>query len=319
MITGSLPFETPIDELEEKINSLSTLPSEKAKEEAKQLQKDYEELTQRIFSSLTPWQKTQIARHIRRPCILDYIPRIFDEFIELHGDRLIGDDRAIITGMARLNDETVFIIAHQKGKDTHTNIACNFGMPNPDGYRKAARIMRLAERYKKPILTFIDTPGAYPGMEAEEKGQGEAIARNLFILSRLKTPVIATVIGEGGSGGALAIGVADKVLMLENAVYSVISPEGCAAILWNDRSRTEEAAATLHLTAKDLLELQIIDEIIPEPSGGAHRNYNEAAQKIKKVITKHLNKLKDMDVPALLEKRYEKYQKMGRFIVDVQG
>ncbi|MDI6781260.1 MAG: acetyl-CoA carboxylase carboxyltransferase subunit alpha [bacterium] len=315
-MTGSLPFETPIDELEERINSLSTVSSEKTKEEARQLQKEYEELIQRIFSSLTPWQKTQLARHIRRPCILDYIPRIFDEFIELHGDRLIGDDRAIITGMARLNDETVFIIAHQKGKDTPTNIACNFGMPNPEGYRKAARIMRLAERFKKPILTFIDTPGAYPGIEAEEKGQGEAIARNLFILSGLKTPVIATVIGEGGSGGALAIGVADKVLMLENAVYSVISPEGCAAILWKDRSRTEEAAATLHLTAKDLLELQIIDEIIPEPAGGAHRNYDEAAQKIKKVITRHLNKLKNIDIPALLEKRYEKYQKMGKFIVE---
>ncbi|MFH1961616.1 MAG: acetyl-CoA carboxylase carboxyltransferase subunit alpha [bacterium] len=316
MSTGSLPFESPIDELEEKIANLLTISSEKAKEEISQLQKEYEELIQRIFLSLTPWQKTQIARHIRRPCIMDYIPRIFDEFVELHGDRLIGDDRAIITGMAKLDGETVFVIAHQKGKDTPTNIACNFGMPNPEGYRKAARIMRLAERFKKPILTFIDTPGAYPGIEAEKNGQGEAIARNLFILSRLKTPVIATVIGEGGSGGALAIGVADKVLMLEHAVYSVISPEGCAAILWNDRSRTEEAAATLHLTAKDLLELQIIDEIIPEPLGGAHRNYNEAAQKIKKVTIKHLNKLKDMDLSVLIEKRYEKYQKMGKFIIE---
>lgn len=310
---GFLPFEAPINELDEKISMLLAIDSDEAKEKIKQLQVEYEELTQKIFSSLTPWQKTQIARHIRRPAIMDYIPKIFDEFIELHGDRLIGDDRAIITGMAKLDNETVFVIAHQKGKDTATNIACNFGMPNPEGYRKAARIMSLAQRFKKPIISFIDTPGAYPGIEAEERGQGEAIARNLFILSRLKTPVIAIVIGEGGSGGALAIGVADRVMMLEHAVYSVISPEGCAAILWNDRSRVEEAAETLHLTAKDLLEQQIIDEIIPEPSGGAHRNHNEAAQRIKKAISKQLNKLMAMDIPTLLEKRYEKYQKMGKF------
>ena len=310
---GSLPFEIPINELDEKISNLLAIDPNETRDEVIQLQEEYEGLIKKIFLNLTPWQKTQIARHIRRPCIMDYIPRIFDEFIELHGDRLIGDDRAIITGMARFANETVFVIAHQKGKDTTTNIACNFGMPNPEGYRKAARIMRLAERFKKPLLTFIDTPGAYPGIEAEERGQGEAIARNLFILSRLKTPVIAVIIGEGGSGGALAIGVADRVMMLEHAVYSVISPEGCAAILWNDKTRVEEAAGTLHLTAKDLLELQIIDEIILEPSGGAHRNHDEAAQKIKKAIKKHLNKLKAIDIPALLEERYEKYQKMGKW------
>lgn len=308
-----LDFERPINELEKEIEALSTATSPEEKEKLKNLQKECEELKQKIFAELTPWQRTQIARHILRPGITDYIPRIFSEFIELHGDRLFGDDRAIIAGIAKLNNEYVFLIAHQKGKDTTSNIACNFGMPNPEGYRKAARIMRLAEKFKKPLITFIDTPGAYPGIGAEERGQGEAIAKNLLIMSRLKVPIIAVIIGEGGSGGALAIGIADKILMLENAVYSVISPEGCAAILWNDKSKVEEAAETLHLTATDLLKLQIIDEVIPEPLGGAHRNYDEIAQNVKKAINKHLNKLKAMDINTLLNKRFKKYQNMGEF------
>jgi acetyl-CoA carboxylase carboxyl transferase subunit alpha len=308
-----LDFERPINELEKEIEALSTATSPEEKEKLKNLQKECEELKQKIFAELTPWQRTQIARHILRPGITDYIPRIFSEFIELHGDRLFGDDRAIIAGIAKLNNEYVFLIAHQKGKDTTSNIACNFGMPNPEGYRKAARIMRLAEKFKKPLITFIDTPGAYPGIGAEERGQGESIAKNLLIMSRLKVPIIAVIIGEGGSGGALAIGIADKILMLENAVYSVISPEGCAAILWNDKSKVEEAAETLHLTATDLLKLQIIDEVIPEPLGGAHRNYDEIAQNVKKAINKHLNKLKAMDINTLLNKRFKKYQNMGEF------
>lgn len=313
-----LDFEQPIEELENKISELTNLTTNKSEvdvsNQIKELEKQAATIKRKIFAHLTPWQITQLARHPQRPTTIDYISKIFKNFIELHGDRRYGDDAAIIGGIASLEDQSVFIIGHQKGKDTKTNLQCNFGMPQPEGYRKALRIMKLAEKFKKPLLTFIDTPGAYPGIGAEERGQGEAIAQNLFVLSQIKTPVIVTIIGEGGSGGALAIGVGDRILMLENAIYSVISPEGCAAILWEDTKKVEEAADTLKLTAHDLLNLEVIDEIIPEPLGGAHHNIDEICNELKKALLKHLQELQKYNPSTIVLQRYKKFRKMGKFI-----
>lgn len=313
-----LDFEQPIEELENKISELTNLIASKpdldVANQIKELEKQIVTIKRKIFGNLTPWQITQLARHPQRPGVTDYISKIFKNFIELHGDRRYADDPAIIGGIASLDDQTVFIIGHQKGKDTKTNLQCNFGMPHPEGYRKALRIMKLAEKIKKPIITFIDTPGAYPGIGAEERGQGEAIAQNLFTLSQLKTPIIVTIIGEGGSGGALAIGVGDRILMLENAIYSVISPEGCAAILWEDKKNVEKSASALCLTAKDLLELEVIDEIIPEPSGGAHRNIDEVSNNLKKALIEQIHQLQKHNTSTIVLKRYNKFRKMGRFI-----
>ncbi|MEW6607243.1 MAG: acetyl-CoA carboxylase carboxyltransferase subunit alpha [bacterium] len=312
-----LDFERPIEELENKITELTSISQTKqdldVTKQVKELEKQVATIKRKIFANLTPWQITQLARHSQRPNTIDYISKIFTDFIELHGDRKYSDDPAIIGGIAFLEDQCVFIIGHKKGRDTKSNLLCNFGMPHPEGYRKALRIMELAEKFKKPLLTFIDTPGAYPGIGAEERGQGEAIAKNLFTLSQLKTPIIVTIIGEGGSGGALAIAIGDRTLMLENAIYSVISPEGCAAILWEDKDKAPESAATLRLTAKDLLELEIIDEIIPEPTGGAHRNIDEICDNVKKALIKHLYELQKHNTSTLVLKRYKKFRKMGRF------
>ncbi|MDI6703516.1 MAG: acetyl-CoA carboxylase carboxyltransferase subunit alpha [bacterium] len=310
-------FEQPIIELEKRIEELSKFTSGKKidiQEEIKRLETKIKRLKKEIYTNLTPWQRVKIARHPKRPGIMDYISRIFTNFIELHGDRTFSDDRAIVAGLAEFDSNSVVIIGHQKGKDAKENIACNFGMPHPEGYRKALRVMNLAEKFGKPILTFIDTPGAYPGIAAEERGQGEAIARNLLRLSRLKVPIIAILIGEGGSGGALAIGVGDKIIMLENAIYSVISPEGCAAILWKSNEKVEESANNLSLTAKDLLELEIIDDIIPEPLGGAHRDYDGMAQRLKKGIQTHLEEIRNVPIDELISNRYKKYRRMGRYI-----
>lgn len=259
------------------------------------------------------WQKVQLARHPQRPFALDYIQRIFTDFQEIHGDRAFGDDQAIVTGFAFLGDQSVFVIGHQKGRDTKENIKRNFGMSNPEGYRKALRVMKMAEKFKKPVITFIDTPGAYPGLGGEERGQSEAIARNLLEMAKLRVPIIAVVTGEGGSGGALGIGVANKILILENSVYSVISPEGCAAILWNDRARMQEAAEAMKMTAPDLLQLKIVDEIVPEPEGGAHLDHDLAAQNLKKALEKNLKALITMSPTALEAQRYEKFRAMGVF------
>lgn len=315
-----LDFERPIEELENKIteltNLITTKPDSDIANRIKELEKQVTTIKHKIFANLTPWQITQLARHPQRPGVTDYISKIFKNFIELHGDRRYSDDAAIICGIASLDDQTVFVIGHQKGKNTKTNLAYNFGMPHPEGYRKALRVMKLAEKFKKPLITFIDTPGAYPGIGAEERGQGEAIAQNLFTLSQLRTPIIVTIIGEGGSGGALAIGVGDRILMLENAIYSVISPEGCAAILWEDKKKVEESALALCLTAKDLLELEVIDEIIPEPSGGAHRNIDEMCNNLKKALTEHLQQLQKHNSSTIVLKRYNKFRNMGRFLVN---
>ncbi len=259
------------------------------------------------------WQKVQLARHPQRPFAMDYIQRVFTDFEEIRGDRAFGNDQAIVAGFAFLGDQPVFVMGHQKGRDTKENILRNFGMPNPEGYRKALRILKLAEKFKKPIITLIDTPGAYPGLGGEERGQSEAIARNLLEMAKLRVPIIAVVTGEGGSGGALGIGVANKILILENSVYSVISPEGCAAILWNDRARMQEAAEAMKMTAPDLLQLKIVDEIIPEPEGGAHLNHELAAQNLKKALEKNLKALLSMSPAALEAQRYEKFRAMGVF------
>jgi len=317
-----LDFEQPIEELENRIAELTNLTSSKTgvdvSDQIKELEKQAMTIKRKIFTHLTPWQRVQLARHPQRPTTIDYISKIFKNFMELHGDRKYADDAAIICGIASLEDQTVFLIGHQKGKDTKTNLKRNFGMPHPEGYRKALRVMKLAEKFKKPLITFIDTPGAYPGIGAEERGQGEAIAQNLFCLSQLKTPIIVTIIGEGGSGGALAIGIGDRILMLENAIYSVISPEGCAAILWEDKKEIEKSATTLKLTANDLRELEVIDEIIPEPLGGAHSNMEEICKEVKKALLKHLQELQKYNPSTLVLQRYKKFRKMGRFMENIK-
>ncbi len=320
MLRYYLEFEKPIQELELKIEELRRLSNgrdPKMASELEMLERKAGELRDDIFSRLTPWQKTQIARHPDRPYTLDYIRMITRDFVELHGDRRFSDDPSIVGGIGSIDGTAVVIIGHQKGRGTRERIRRNFGQPHPEGYRKALRLMRLAERFGKPVLTLIDTPGAYPGVGAEERGQAEAIAVNLMEMSRLRTPVVSIVIGEGGSGGALALSVADRLYMLEHSVYSVISPEGCAAILMkrNGEIGTEEyaaAAEALRLTAQDLLRFRIIDGIIPEPPGGAHRAPKEAAEEIKKAFLSSLTELEGKDTDRLLEERYRKLRRIGR-------
>ncbi len=311
-----LEFEQPIAELDAKIEALRYVGDDSEiniNEEIIRLQKHSDELITSIFSSLSPWQYSQVARHPQRPYTLDYIERIFSDFEELHGDRSFADDPALVCGIGRLEGISVAIIGHQKGRDTNDRIYRNYGMPKPEGYRKALRIMKLAERFKLPVLTFIDTPGAYPGIGAEERGQSEAIARNLITMATLKTPIIATVIGEGGSGGALAIGVADKLFMMEYSTYSVISPEGCASILWKSADKAEEAAEAMGITAKDLEYLDIIDGIIDEPLGAAHRDYDKTAEILKDTLVRSLNELVSYDIDNLIDTRQSRIRQYGFF------
>lgn len=315
-MANNLDFEKPIIELEEKINGLKELSSSKGVDlsnEIKNLEKKMEQVKRDIFKNLTAWQRVQLARHPLRPYTLDYINLIMTDFVELRGDRTFADDPAILGGLAKLDGIPVMVIGHQKGRDTRENIIRNFGMAHPEGYRKARRLMEMAEKFKKPVISFLDTPAAYPGIGAEERGQALSIAQNLREMSMLKVPVIVVVIGEGGSGGALGIGIGDRVYMLEYATYSVCPPEACAAILWKDRSKAAEAAKALALTSSDLLKLGIIDEIIPEPLGGAHRQVREMAEKIKEYILKGLNELRIVDTGALLKLRYEKFRRLGIF------
>ncbi|MFQ1054999.1 acetyl-CoA carboxylase carboxyl transferase subunit alpha [Gilliamella apicola] len=312
-----LEFEKPIAELEAKINSLKNIDSQQVEldlnldKEIKQLNRKSRELTKKIFANLSPWDVAQLARHPNRPYTLDYIKEIFTDFDELAGDRAYADDKAIVGGIARIEERAVMVIGHQKGRETKQKIYRNFGMPAPEGYRKALRLMQLAERFKLPIITFIDTPGAYPGIGAEERGQAEAIARNLREMSRLKVPTICTVIGEGGSGGALAIGVSDKVNMMQYSTYSVISPEGCASILWKSADKASVAAEAMNMTADKLLKLNLIDAIVPEPLGGAHRDYAKVAVSLKKQLISDLDELESMDLSALLERRFQRLMNYG--------
>lgn len=312
----SWDFEKPIIELERKIEGLKKFSEDKAVDlssEIIDLTEKLKNLKKKIYSKLSPWQKIQISRHPQRPTTLDYIAMIMRNFVPLAGDRLFGEDKALLTGFAMLGQRKIAIIGHQKGKDTKENIERNFGCAHPEGYRKAMRIMRLAERFSMPIVCFIDTPGAYPGVGAEERGQAQAIAENIRDMFSIKVPILVTVIGEGGSGGALGIGVGDKVLIMEYAYYSVISPEGCAAILWKDASKREEAAKVLKLTAPDLRKMGIVDEIIPEVEGGAHRGAEHSAQNLKEAINKNLDGLSRLSVETLLDRRYQRYRKMGIF------
>ena len=311
-----LDFEQPIAELEAKIEELRSVENEQdinVNKEIAALKKRSDDLTQSIFSSLTSWQISQISRHPKRPYTGDYIDRIFVDFEELHGERCFADDPAIITGIAHLNKQSVAIIGHQKGRDTKERIRRNYGMPKPEGYRKALRIMQLAERFTMPVLTFIDTPGAYPGVDAEERGQSEAIAKNLLVMSELKTPIISIVIGEGGSGGALAIGVADHLLMLEYSTYSVISPEGCASILWKSADKAKEAAQSMGIDAKKLKEFGLIDRIIDEPLGGAHRDFDEIAKRVKRALVEELAQICVKPVSQIVTQRQERLRQLGRF------
>ncbi len=309
-----LEFEKPLLELENRIAELraSEEPLE-ARDEIAKLEERLARQQQRIYSGLTAWQRAQIARHPKRPHTLDLINLLLDDWVELHGDRVFGDDKAIVGGLATFDGEPVVLIGHQKGRDTRENIARNFGMPHPEGYRKALRLMQFAAKFGKPIITFIDTPGAYPGLGAEERGQAEAIARNLREMAGLPTPVICVVTGEGGSGGALAIGVGNRVLMLEYAIYSVISPEGCAAILWGDAAKAPEAAELMRVTAPDLLNLGVIDAIVPEPVGGAHRNWEATAASLRAALRDQLWQLKSKSEAELIEERHEKFRRIGVF------
>jgi acetyl-CoA carboxylase carboxyl transferase subunit alpha len=310
-----LDFEQPIAELVAKIEELRYVSSDadlNINDEISRLQAKTQELTESIFASLNAWQVSQLARHPLRPYTLDYIERIFTDFEELHGDRAFADDSAIVGGVARLDGDPVMIIGHQKGRDTNEKIRRNFGMPRPEGYRKALRLMEMAERFKIPVLTFIDTPGAYPGVGAEERGQSEAIARNLLVMSQLKTPVLCTVIGEGGSGGALAIGVGDAVYMLQYSTYSVISPEGCASILWKSSDKAPDAAEALGLTSQRLKELELIERIIPEPLGGAHRDIEQVAANVKVALQEGLQGLRALSLEDLLDHRYQRHMQFGQ-------
>jgi acetyl-CoA carboxylase carboxyl transferase subunit alpha len=311
-----LDFEKPIIELERKIEEIKgrNPESPETAEEVTRLERKADRLRHDIFSKLTRWQRVKLARHPRRPYTLDYLKIIAPQFLELHGDRRFRDDPAIVGGLAVIDDLPLVLIGHQKGRDTKENIHRNFGMANPEGYRKALRLMRLAANYGCPVVTFVDTPGAYPGLGAEERGQSEALARNILEMAHLPVPIVSLVIGEGGSGGALALAVGDVVMMLENAIYSVITPEGCAAILWKDASKAEQAAEALRLTAQDLLELKVIDEVIPEPLGGAHRDPEETAARVKDAVLRHVRGLLGLPVQELLDRRLEKYLKMGVYL-----
>ena len=309
-----LDFEQPIAELEAKIEELRLVGSDaeiNIQDEIDKLTSKSYKLTESIFSKLSPWQISQLARHPLRPYTQDYIDAIVDDFEELHGDRAYADDHAIIGGLGRIGDKAVVVIGHQKGRDTKEKIHRNFGMPRPEGYRKALRLMKMAERFNLPVITFIDTPGAYPGIGAEERGQSEAIARNLFEMAGLRTPIIATVIGEGGSGGALAIGVADRVMMMQYSTYSVISPEGCASILWKSAEKASIAAEAMSITSKDLKGHELIDEIVPEPLGGAHRDPKVAARNLKASLLEAINSLSDVATDRLLDSRYQRLMSYG--------
>jgi len=319
---SGLEFEKPILELERKIEELKKFTSSEnidLHSEIDRLGQKLDKLKREIFENLTPWQRVQIARHPQRPYTLDYIELITHDFIELHGDRAFSDDRSMVCGLASIDNQRILVIGHQKGRDTNENLMRNFGSSNPEGYRKAMRLMKLAEKFNIPVVTFIDTPGAYPGVGAEERGQAEAIAYNLREMATLKTPIVIFIIGEGGSGGALGIGVGDRVCVMQNSYYSVISPEGCAAILWKDRAKADKAASALKLTAYDLLDFGIIDMIIPEPLGGAHRDPKAAAQNIKSAIIKNIGEISAMSKEEMLEQRYMKFRNMGRFIDPSKG
>jgi acetyl-CoA carboxylase carboxyl transferase subunit alpha len=317
-MTAYLDFEQPLAELDQRINNLKEQSRRdvKAAEEVKRLQKKAYQLQQELYHRLTPWQRTLIARHQERPGTADYLAGLLKDFTELHGDRLYGDDPAMLGGIGWLEQRPVAVIGHCKGKSVKERVQRNFGMPHPEGYRKALRLMQLAEQFGRPILTFIDTPGAYPGVGAEERGQSEAIARNLMVMAGLRVPIVCVVIGEGGSGGALALGVGDRVLMLEHAVYSVISPEGCAAILWDDSAKAKEAAEAMKMTAPDLLRLGVIDEIVSEPLGGAHRDPAKTIDSVKRAILHHLDKLDGQPLDELVDQRYRKFRRMGVFLED---
>lgn len=311
-----LDFEQPIAELEAKIEQLRFVGDDSEVNlgaEIARLKGKSKALTKNIFSALSSWQIAQLARHPQRPYTLDYLDTVFDDFQEMHGDRMYADDAAMVGGLARLEGMPVMVIGQQKGRDTKERVLRNYGMPRPEGYRKAMRLMKLAERFKLPIITLIDTPGAYPGIGAEERGQSEAIARNLFVMATLKTPLIAVVIGEGGSGGALAIGVGDRLLMLEYSIYSVISPEGCASILWKSADKAEAAAESLGLTAKRLAELGLVDEIIQEPLGGAHRDIESMSEVLKTTLLKHLKDLQAVPTDKLIESRNQRIRDFGRY------
>ena len=312
-----LDFEQPIAELTKKIDELRFVQGESAvdiSDEITRLQKKSTDLTKSIFSKLTPVQVSQVSRHPQRPYTLDYIKAIFTDFEELHGDRHFSDDHAIVGGLARFNGQSVMVIGHQKGRDTKEKIRRNFGMPRPEGYRKALRLMQTAEKFSLPIMTFVDTPGAYPGIGAEERGQSEAIGRNLYELTRLRVPVLCTIIGEGGSGGALAIAVGDYVNMLQYSTYSVISPEGCASILWKTAEKAPDAAQALGITAKRLAELKLIDRIVEEPLGGAHRDHAEITRRVKEVLTDQLRTVQDMPLADLLTRRFDRIMAYGQFV-----
>ncbi|PYN36254.1 MAG: acetyl-CoA carboxylase carboxyl transferase subunit alpha [Candidatus Rokuibacteriota bacterium] len=310
----ALDFEQPLLDIENRIAALQAEDNgSKAREEIAKLEERLARLRQRTYASLTAWQRTQLARHPKRPHTRDFIKLLFEDFVELHGDRLYGDDAAVVGGLGRFEEQGVVVIGHQKGRDTREKIARNFGMPHPEGYRKALRLMHLAQKFAKPVVTFIDTPGAYPGLGAEERGQAEAIARNLREMAALRTPILSIVTGEGGSGGALAIGMGNRVLMLEYAIYSVISPEGCAAILWGDAAKAPEAAESMRITAPDLLRLGVIDAIVPEPVGGAHRDWEGAAGQLREALRENLRELTRQSEDDLVAARYEKFRRIGAF------
>ncbi|CAH0127856.1 Acetyl-coenzyme A carboxylase carboxyl transferase subunit alpha [Peribacillus sp. Bi96] len=317
-----LEFERPVTDLRNKIKELKAITKDAEVDltvEIETLEKRLEKLEVDIYNHLKPWDRVQIARHPARPTTLDYIPLLFNDFLEFHGDRYYGDDEAIVAGIAEFDGRAVTVIGHQRGKDTKENIRRNFGMPHPEGYRKALRLMKQAEKFNRPIICFIDTKGAFPGKAAEERGQSEAIAKNLFEMAGLKVPVISIVIGEGGSGGALALGVGDRIFMLENSTYSVISPEGAAALLWKDASQAKRAAETMKITAPDLNRLGVIDEIIPEVRGGAHRDANLQAEAIKEILTRSFNELLPLNSDELINQRYMKFKKIGEYEFEKQS
>jgi acetyl-CoA carboxylase carboxyl transferase subunit alpha len=315
-VNHRLAFERPIYELETRLQKLEAAPAEDvaAREDARRLKRELADTKKRVYGSLAPWETVQVARHSDRPMTIDYLNLVFDEFVELHGDKFFGDDQALRTGFAKIEGYKVMVIGHQKGRTTKERIACYHGCAHPEGYRKALAKMKLAAKYSLPVICFIDTPGAYPGIGAEERGQAQVIAQNMFEMSRLPTPIICVVIGEGGSGGALGIGVGDKVAMLEHAYYSVISPEGCAGILWKSHTFAEQAAAALKMTSKHLLELGVVDDVIEEPLGGAHRDHHQMAARMKMYLVKCLKELVGQKPDVLVEKRYNKFRHMGVFL-----
>jgi acetyl-CoA carboxylase carboxyl transferase subunit alpha len=309
------PFEEPLVELRQKIAELEGFPQESARDrEIERLRKELRKATGEVFSQLDRWQRTLLARHPERPYVTEYVDHLMEEWVEVHGDRAFGDDPAIVAGFARFAGRSVAVIGHHKGRDTRERIRRNFGQPRPEGYRKALRVMRIAERFGRPVLTFVDTAGAHPGIGAEERGQAEAIARNLLEMAALRVPIVATISGEGGSGGALALGVADRVFVLEYSTYSVISPEGCAAILWKDQSRKAEAAEAMRLTAPDLAELGVVDDVIPEPMGGAHTDPAAAARAVGARLEAALVEIEELSIEEMLDRRYEKFRAMGAYV-----